>query len=240
MPKVSKTGKFRSKSKEAAKSSSSSSLLLSNVKKTDDKNDQQTTETKNTKTFKSKIEEKTMNRPTEGLSKRQRKNLAKREQYQKRQNMIMSSLRLQKLDQQKKRIDGLDLLKEALDDAVNSKTEKTDSNSADKTKKNGDKNSNIVTTNKEKKEIALTEINHMNLVLQHPSFKENPFKTIQQHLKNTFPTTVDSPALSSSKNKKAGKKEKVACVKTNVKTTTSKQQLGKQKKGKRGQLIDKR
>ena len=50
----------------------------------------------------------------EALSRGQRKRLAKREQFLKREKMVMSSLRLKKLEEQKGKLDGLDAIKEAL------------------------------------------------------------------------------------------------------------------------------
>jgi hypothetical protein len=50
----------------------------------------------------------------EALSRGQRKRLAKREQFLKREKMVMSSLLLKKLEEQKGKIDGLDAIKEAL------------------------------------------------------------------------------------------------------------------------------
>ena len=50
----------------------------------------------------------------DALSRGQRKRQAKRDQYLKREHMIMTSLKLKREDEQKKRIDGLDSIREAL------------------------------------------------------------------------------------------------------------------------------
>ncbi|EJK54129.1 hypothetical protein THAOC_26309 [Thalassiosira oceanica] len=72
----------------------------------------------------------------EALSRGQRKRLAKREQYLKREKMVMSSLKLKQIDEQKGKIDGFDLLKEALpsldDIAAASKARKAKQKAIDK------------------------------------------------------------------------------------------------------------
>ena len=117
------------------------------------------------------------------LSRGQRKRLAKREQYLKRERMVMSSLRLQRLDEQRGKLDGLDALREALGEAAASKSESSASKGKGGTIKSGPTKCN---TNRSKKNLANAEINHMNLVLDHPSFKSNPFAAIQTHLRNSL------------------------------------------------------
>lgn len=109
------------------------------------------------------------------LSRGQRKRQAKREQYLKREQMILSTLRLKRKEEQKHRIDGLDALKEALSSATAT---------AEVSKQ--EESSSQPTTNKKRKNLAAREMQHMSLVLQHPAFRENPLETIQQHLKNTL------------------------------------------------------
>jgi hypothetical protein len=94
----------------------------------------------------------------EPLSRGQRKRLAKREQYLKREKMVMSSLRLQKLEEQKGKLDGLDAIRESLPEEFSSTTP-----TAKDLKTNPSCN-----TNKSKKAIANAEITHMGLVLEHP------------------------------------------------------------------------
>mmetsp|Transcript_30034 Transcript_30034/g.70814 ORF Transcript_30034/g.70814 Transcript_30034/m.70814 type:complete len:135 (-) Transcript_30034:1320-1724(-) len=91
--------------------------------------------------------------------------------------MILSSLMLQRQEDQKKRIDGLDAIKEALMDTAT----KNASGRAIEPQV-----LQHVTTNKAKRQLVAKEVEHMNLILQHPSFKQDPFETMQQHLKNTF------------------------------------------------------
>jgi len=122
---------------------------------------------------------------TEVLSRGQKKRLAKRDQYLKREKMVMSSLRLQRLEEQKGKLDGLDAIREAL--GVASPSTKSITSAAKDLPKSVDKTTNLAcNTNKSKKTLANTEISHMGLVLQHPSFKENPFAAIQQHLRNSL------------------------------------------------------
>lgn len=106
------------------------------------------------------------------LSRGQRKRQAKREQYLKREKMVFSTLKLQREEEQKHRLDGMDALKEALITTTTSSPEQP-------TKQ-------MPTSNKGKKNIAAREMEHMNLVLQHPAFRLNPFEAIQQHLRNTL------------------------------------------------------
>jgi Ribosome biogenesis protein SLX9 len=110
------------------------------------------------------------------LSRGQKRRQAKRDQYLKREQMILSSLKLKKEEDQKKRIDGMDALKEALLEAVRDKKE--------------EKQTKVpaaqYTTNKAKRSLVASELHHMGLVLQHPDFQKNPFEAIQEHLRNTL------------------------------------------------------
>ena len=109
----------------------------------------------------------------EALSRGQRKRLAKREQFLKRERMVMSSLRLKKLDEQKGKLDGLDAIKEAL-----TATTSTSNEAQTSTHTSTQVNQLSSQTVKAKKNLANSEIGHMGLVLEHPSFKENPFAAI--------------------------------------------------------------
>ena len=120
----------------------------------------------------------------EALSRGQRKRLAKRELYLKREKMVMSSLRLRQIDEQKGKIDGFDLLKEALPSL-------NDIAAASKARKKAKQNATLsTTTNKAKKRLATQEISQFGLVLDHPSFKSNPFESIQKHLRNSLAPEV--------------------------------------------------
>ena len=123
----------------------------------------------------------------QSLSRGQRKRLAKREQYMKREKMILSSLRVQKLEVQKKKIDGLDAIKEALAQTMQkSMSSNTHGKTAENSELQDTAEKSIIKTNKTKRSLAQKEVSHMSLVLQHPSFQNNPFSTIQEHLRNTL------------------------------------------------------
>ncbi len=94
----------------------------------------------------------------------------------------MSSLRLQHLEEQKRKLDGLDAIREALGEA----SSKPLTSDAKEMKTDMRKMLTSCNTNKSKKAIANREISHMDLVLQHPSFNQNPFAAIQQHLRNSL------------------------------------------------------
>lgn len=117
---------------------------------------------------------------TQQLSRGQRKRQAKREQFLKKEKMILSSLMLQRQEEQKKRIDGLDAIKQALMDT--SAKSRNDQNTDSSTKKPVQH----VATNKAKRKLVAKEIEHVNLILQHPAFKRDPFETMQEHLRNTL------------------------------------------------------
>lgn len=144
------------------------------------------------------------------LSRGQRKRLAKQKQYQRKQDMIMSSLKLKYDDDQKKRIDGLDAMKEALMATVRrgvaSSTTPTTSKGSftrndEKEQSNNDETSlhgqqavnvlattkpNLLKNQKSQKLLVQKEAAQLELVVQHPTFQANPFATIREHLKNVL------------------------------------------------------
>lgn len=142
-----------------------------NLKKTIQKND-----------TKGKLAHKKGTDAKHSLSRGQRKRLAKREQFLKREKMIMSSLRLKKMDDDKGRIDGFGSVKEALPE-TGGREHRSDDNMIDSTTK---ASTPPPKSNRAKQSLAQIEISHMGLVLQHPSFQEDPFATMQQHLRNTL------------------------------------------------------
>mmetsp|Transcript_17034 Transcript_17034/g.35763 ORF Transcript_17034/g.35763 Transcript_17034/m.35763 type:complete len:223 (+) Transcript_17034:177-845(+) len=168
MPKVSRVGKFRA----AAKASKSTSPLTSSRNNSASKD--------------AAAVDTPLNDGKESLSRGQRKRLAKREQYLKREKMVMSSLRLRRLEEQKGKLDGLDSIRDALPSSNpkrlpgNSSTDSMHNSSVDLPQAPPCK------TNRSKEVLANVEISHMGLVLDHPSFKENPFAAIQQHLRNSL------------------------------------------------------
>jgi Ribosome biogenesis protein SLX9 len=123
------------------------------------------------------------------LSKGQRKRQAKRDQYLRKEKMILSSLQVKYAQDQAKRIDGLDALKEALMATVvqPSKT------SLDASKSTNPTNASLLQSNRGRKLLLEKEAVQMNLVLQHPSFQANPLETIREHLQNTLQPQTTPP-----------------------------------------------
>jgi Ribosome biogenesis protein SLX9 len=140
------------------------------------------------------------------LSRGQRKRLAKRDQYLKREQMVLSSLELKRQDEQKKRIDGLDAMKSALLETIHSlhASKQQGEDTEDSAK------SSVIKTNKARQRLVGTEVAQMSLVLQHPSFQADPFATIREHLKNTIPPPAASATLD---HRKAKREEKRAIKK---------------------------
>jgi hypothetical protein len=114
------------------------------------------------------------------LSRGQRKRHARREQYLKKEKLILSSLTLQKREEQKRRIDGLDAIKQALLSTTTTTASSTKGKEFSATKLSS------VSTNKAKRKMMAVEMEHMHLILQHPAYKADPFETMQVHLRNTF------------------------------------------------------
>ncbi len=185
MPKASKVGKARAAAKATSRDVRGAPLTsqYSSSKKKDDGDDNLDP---------SKQQQ---------LSRGQKKRLAKREQYLKRERMVMSSLRLQRLEEQKGRLDGLDAIREALGAAATSSaaTPTTATSTKPGATSAAETTKNKLSTNKSKKTLANTEISHMSLVLQHPSFQQNPFDAIQQHLRNSLASDAEKLTQESQK-----------------------------------------
>jgi hypothetical protein len=113
------------------------------------------------------------------MSRGQRKRHAKRDQYLKREKMILSSLQLKSQEEQKKRIDGLDAIRDALMNTSKHAGSSSTDPSAEEPKQSH-------TTNKAKRKLVAEEVHHLNLVMQHPAFIADPFETMQEHLRNTL------------------------------------------------------
>lgn len=120
---------------------------------------------------------------SEKLSRGQKKRLAKREQYLRREKMVMSALKLKRQEDQKKRIDGLDAIREALLDTVKEANE--DDEKKDYLKPN------FLKSNKSRQKLFQKEVGQMQLVLEHPQFKADPLSTIREHLQNTLSKDID-------------------------------------------------
>lgn len=193
MGKATKVGKFRASSRDVRGAPLTASHLARKQKKD--------ATTNHADEHLSQAEEK------EVLSRGQKKRLAKREQYLKRDKMVMSSLRLQRLEEQKGRLDGLDAIREALgaSTCANPNPKAIASAAKDRPEPAAKITCN---TNKSKKTLANSEISHMGLVLQHPSFKDNPFAAIQQHLRNSLaPEAVKMKEESHKREEEDGKVE---------------------------------
>lgn len=195
MPKATQVGKFRSASRASSrdvKGAPLSSEIVPQHKKKDG-----TTTTTTTTSVATKTGDDT-HFPNEKddvvLSRGQKKRLAKREQYLNKEKMVLSSLRLQRLEEQKGKIDGLDAIRDALSEAVTSNLHsksKLSTNSINDDSKCNKSKIPLHNTNKAKKALANAEITHMGLVLQHPSFVANPFAAIQQHLRNSLASDAE-------------------------------------------------
>ena len=131
------------------------------------------------------------------LSRGQRKRQAKRDQYLKRENMVLNSLQVKRMEEQKGKIDGLDAIKEALKQALKQEIIASEKGMATET---------IIKTNKSKEKLAQKEVSHMNLVLEHPSFQINPFATIQEHLKNSLGKEAEEQQTLTNERKKLAAK----------------------------------
>lgn len=115
------------------------------------------------------------------LSKGQRKRQAKRMQYLKRERLIQSSLSLRRKSEPQDAM-AVDSLKDAIG--------VVDASTKNMTTSRGNHSghhfsSKRVKSNRGKKRLQNEEVMHMSLVLQHPQFKEDPFGTLQEHLKNS-------------------------------------------------------
>jgi ABC-type dipeptide/oligopeptide/nickel transport system ATPase component len=107
--------------------------------------------------------------------------MLKRQQYLKRELMVLSTLKIKKLEDQKGRLDGMDAIKDALTQTIQKNKQLSK-----QPEEVIDPSTDSLKSNKAKQKIAQKEMTHMNLVLQHPSFKSNPFATMQEHLRNSL------------------------------------------------------
>jgi len=199
MPKISKVGRFRATAavdKEKQKKSVSPSCFVK------DKADALVTTIASTSAM---LPDNNASSKMESRSRGQRRRMAKREQYLKREHMILSSLRLSREQEQKNKIDGFDSLWKALP-TVSKEEEAGRSETAQ-----------LIRKNKQKKNIAIEEVVHYNLVLQHPSFQSNPFETMQEHLRNTLAKSIEEQNQAMPNSNGKGLKEKKG-IKNSVKS----------------------
>lgn len=189
MPKVSKVGRFRaSASSRNVKASPLNDDYLKNGSGLFDKQPDS-------------VKASDAKEVSVSMSRGQRKRQAKKDQYLKKENMVLSSLRLARMEEQRGRLDGLDALKEALlpisfgsataagkeDGKGSTQGDDSDARASVTSKAVGP----VVATNKAKKNLASRELAHMNLVLEHPAFQANPFEAIREHLKNSLSNQAD-------------------------------------------------
>lgn len=142
----------------------------------------------------------TTNKQEQGLSRGQRKRLAKREQYLKKERLVLNSLKLKHAEEQMKRIDGLDAIKDALIATLTKDTAKEGEQDNDETSETLEKH--VIKTNKARKSLVEKETAQMNLVLQHPRFQADPFATIREHLQNTLTKDAQKNAKEAEKHVK--------------------------------------
>ena len=124
-----------------------------------------------------------------GLSRGQKKRLAKREQYLRKESLVMGSLKLKKQQEQAKRIDGLDAIKEAL--LATATTHTNDGDNSDGKKQSlstteHQQQPNLLKSQKSRSTLLQRESNQLHLVMQHPAFQQDPLATIREHLTNSF------------------------------------------------------
>lgn len=136
----------------------------------------------------------------DALSRGQRKRQAKRNQYLRREKLILSSLKVERSLEQRKRIDGLDAMREALMDAATSSSQSTPKQNVD-----------MLKSNKSRQSLVAKEVTQMSLVLQHPAFKADPLATLREHLQNTLDRkSIDQEAKQHQKERKAKEEAKKA------------------------------
>lgn len=183
------------------------------------------------------------------LSRGQRKRQAKKDQYLRRNRMVMSTLQLKREEEQRGKLDGLDAIREALRPIERGGVGAAAAKSSGKEKKGAkDKEPSTVTlgTNRAKKDLVGKETAHMGMVLEHPDFASDPFGAIKKHLQNSLAGQAEELRVTSEarqkeeeragKEKKEAKKEKIraARVGTRSKWRGGKRQVGTGSTGRGG------
>ena len=134
------------------------------------------------------------------LSRGQRKRAAKRNKFKQRDAMIKASLNLQ--PQAQKSLLDVNALQHAIDTVTIPTSER-----------NGGKNNTnmnkqfLIKSNKARSKVQMMECEHVNLVREHPAFVQNPFETIQLHLKNTLAAHAAMNGVSNTENSVKKKKK---------------------------------
>jgi len=138
------------------------------------------------------------------LSRGQRKRQAKREQYLRKEKMVMSSLKLKKAEEQAKRIDGLDAIKEALLETVAASELGSKSSKKEQQKQ---QQPNLLHSNRGRQKLVAQEVAQMNLVLQHPAYQADPLATLREHLRNSIQPDDDDSKQSTQQQQASGAKK---------------------------------
>jgi hypothetical protein len=190
------------------------------------KNIPTTTSTKNKNKDNDDNDDEPGTKPSQpSLSRGQRKRQAKHEKFLKKEKMILSSLMLKKQDEQKKRIDGLDAIKQALMDTTTTADKKKQYDSTNNSNSNNELEIHHVSSNKAKRKLVGGEVENMSLILQHPAYKKDPFETLQEHLLNSYKedkTTQEKLSKQRTQKEKQEKDAKLREKKDIVKKKTQK------------------
>ena len=147
----------------------------------------------------------------DGLSKGQRKKLMKKRQWEKKMMVVQQSLTLKNFRAGKGGGGGGGIMS-GLDDAL--KGVEAEIRSEDGVAKDAASAAAAaaaaaaVKTNKAKHTLGVAEVGHLKLVLQHPSFVEDPFAAIKEHLNNTLPECEDNSGVGEKRAKKGKGKGK--------------------------------
>jgi hypothetical protein len=124
------------------------------------------------------------------LSRGQRKRLAKREQYLRRENLILSCLNLRtRPTAQPSRMDAMNEMKNALLESIGAASTTTTTTTTNNTAATANTSviaSQPTATTNDRRMVLAKEISQMGLVLQHPAFQADPFATLREHLNNTL------------------------------------------------------
>jgi hypothetical protein len=142
-----------------------------------------------------KIESESGVLSSQQLSRGQKKRQAKREQFLRKEKLIFSSLQLKEDTEQRRRIDGLDAIKNALMGTCVEAWKGVTSEG---------RHTPRITNNRAKKSVVENEVERMKLVLQHPAYQNDALATLQEHLRNTL---VDDRKLQEEVSKERAKNE---------------------------------
>lgn len=144
---------------------------------------------------------------TTTLSRGQKKRMQKREQYIRRNRLVMASLKLKHEQDQAKRIDGLDAIKEAL---VATTTAASAEAAAEASHCQPH---NLLRSQKSRQKLLKRESNQLELVMQHPAFQADPMATIREHLKNSLATQAAQREKEHSEHERAQRQAASTAVK---------------------------